>query len=70
MAYFLSKQFGNYREYIVDAEADLTSVPTDDAEPGSIAIVLEPTSGHSQQRMLNTEGDWQEILTPPTTIGA
>jgi len=70
MGVFTKKTFGDHYEFIVDTEADLQDVPTvdDGIEPGSIAIVLTPEDGHSQYRMLNTEGDWIEILTPPTTI--
>jgi len=44
MAFRLVKQGGkldyNYKEYFLDTESDLVSVPTIDACPGSVAYVI------------------------------
>lgn len=59
MAYIV-KQGGkldyNYKEYFLDIESDLASVPTIDACPGSIAYVIN--SG--KLFILNTNKEWKE----------
>lgn len=60
MAFRLVKQGGkldyNYKEYFLDTESDLASVPTIDAYPGSIAYVID--SG--KLFILNTNKEWKE----------
>lgn len=60
MAFRLVKQGGkldyNYKEYFLDTENDLTSVPTFDACPGSVAYVIN--SG--KVFILNTNKEWKE----------
>ena len=60
MAYRLVKQGGkldyNYKEYYLDTDSDLSTVPVIDAWPGSIAYSI--ASG--KVYMLNTNKQWIE----------
>lgn len=60
MAFKLIKQGGNldynYKEYFLDTESDLASVPTMDACPGSVAFIIN--SG--KLFILNTNKEWKE----------
>lgn len=60
MAFRLVKQGGkldyNYKEYFLDTENDLASVPIFDACPGSVAYVI----GSGKLFMLNTNKEWKE----------
>lgn len=60
MGYRLVKQGGkldyNYKEFYIDADSDLSSVPTGDAFPGSVAYSM--ASG--KVWILNTSKQWIE----------
>lgn len=47
-----------YKEIIIDTEADLASVETEDVCPGSIVYVVNSGAMY----MLNTKGEWIKQL--------
>lgn len=60
MSYTIVKQNNklnyDYKEFFLDTEEDLSSVPVKDACPGSIAYIID--SG--KIFILNTEKEWKE----------
>lgn len=44
-------------EYFADTEADVASIPVQDAAPGSIVIVIETGNAY----MLNSKREWKPV---------
>lgn len=57
---YLLKQGGrvdyNFKEYYLDSESELNSIPTKDCCPGSIAYIIET----GKIFMLNSKKEWKE----------
>ena len=61
MAFYLKQQSNkndyNYKEFIVDTDADITDLPTKGVAPGSNCFVIETSTVY----MLNNQNEWKEI---------
>ena len=61
MAFYLKQQSNkndyNYKEFIVDTDADIADLPTEGIAPGSNCFVIETSTVY----MLNNQNEWKEI---------